>query len=283
MSYSLASTPLWLLTLLFYLLLLAAQGVGMYLRRRRRTRLHDGAIPGPGKDAAGEDAFAMNSVLGLLALLIGFTFSLALNRYDSRRELVVKEANALGTTWLRTDLLPPQERARMQDVLRRYVDARVSFGLARTSEEELVRYHQTELLQNELWSVMTSAIAGFHDTPRASLVVSTTNDSIDLAAERLATRQAHIPPRILRMLLLFALLAAALVGYERANQPKATALLLLLFALAVGLVIDLDRPSTGMTNVPQTPMLDLQRSLRQAPPAAAGQGALRLPLSAPAS
>lgn len=268
MADSFSSIPLYLLTLLFYLLLLASQRAGMYLRRR-----HDAAArtlhADPSVAAGGQDSFAMNSVLGLLALLIGFTFSLALNRYDSRRELVVKEANALGTTWLRTDLLPPAERARMQDVLRRYVDARVVFGQARTSEEELVRYRQTEQLQNELWSVMTAAIAGFQDTPRASLVVSTTNDSIDLAAERLATRQAHIPPRILRLLLLFALLTAALVGYERAGQPKATALLLLLFALAVGLVVDLDRPTTGVTNVPQAPMLDLQRSMRQAAPAPA--------------
>lgn len=263
MADSFSSIPLYLLTLLFYLSLLASQRAGMYLRRRHEATaraLHADASVAPG----GQDSFAMNSVLGLLALLIGFTFSLALSRYDSRRELVVKEANALGTTWLRTDLLPPAERARMQDVLRRYVDARVVFGQARTSEEELVRYRQTEQLQNELWSVMTAAIAGFQDTPRASLVVSTTNDSIDLAAERLATRQAHIPPRILRLLLLFALLTAALVGYERAGQPKATALLLLLFALAVGLVVDLDRPTTGVTNVPQAPMLDLQRSMRQA-------------------
>jgi len=267
MSYSLSSTPLWLLTFLFYLVLLASQRAGMYLRRRQQAQARQRAAD-EGKQVSSEDSFAMNSVLGLLALLIGFTFSLALNRYDSRRELVVKEANALGTTWLRTDLLPPAERAHMQDVLRRYVDARVAFGEARTSDEELVRYHQTELLQNELWSVMTGAVSTFQDTPRASLVVSTTNDSIDLAAERLATRQAHIPPRILRLLLLFAVLAAAMVGYERASQPKATALLLLLFTLAVGLVIDLDRPSTGMTNVPQDPMIDLQRSIRPVVPSA---------------
>ncbi len=266
MADSFSSLPLYLLTLVFYLLLLASQRVGMVLRRRHDARVRvlsaDTREPAPDRDS-----FAMNSVLGLLALLIGFTFSLALSRYDSRRELVVKEANAIGTTWLRTDLLAAAERARMQDVLRRYVDSRVAFGQARTSEEELARYQQTEALQAELWSTMTAAIAGFQDTPRASLVISTTNDSIDLAAERLATRQAHIPPRILRLLLLFALLAAGLVGYERARQPKATALLLLLFALAVGLVVDLDRPSTGVTNVPQEPMLDLQRSMQPAPPA----------------
>jgi hypothetical protein len=265
MADSFSSLPLYLLTLLFYLLLLVSQRAGMYLRRRHDARAQ--VLRGETTEAAPDrDSFAMNSVLGLLALLIGFTFSLALSRYDSRRELVVKEANALGTTWLRTDLLAADDRARMQDVLRRYVDARVAFGEARTSKEELARYQQTAALQTELWSTMTAATAGFQDTPRASLVISTTNDSIDLAAERMATRQAHIPPRILRLLVLFAVLAAGLVGYERARQPKATALLLLLFALAVGLVVDLDRPSTGITNVPQEPMLDLQRSMQPTSP-----------------
>lgn len=259
--------PLWLLTLLFFLLLMAAQQVGMYLRRR-----HDPAARSPAERAdkaeSGDkehDGFAVNSVLGLLALLIGFTFSLALGRYDSRRELVVQEANALGTTWLRTDLLAAQDRARAQEVLRRYVDSRVKFGDARNAREELARYRDTEVLQNELWNVMVQATATFKDSPRASLVITTTNDSIDLAAERLATREAHIPTRILRLLLLFAVLTAALVGYVRVHQPRASALLLLLFTLAVGLVMDLDRPSSGMINVPQQPMLDLQRSLQASP------------------
>jgi len=260
--------PLWLLTLLFFLLLLAAQQFGMFLRRRHEARTRKPPEHAEKADDKEQDGFAMNSVLGLLALLIGFTFSLALGRYDSRRELVVKEANALGTTWLRTDLLGAQERAQAQDVLRRYVDARVAFGNARTSREELARYRDTEALQNELWTVMTQATAPFKDSPRASLVITTTNDSIDLAAERLATREAHIPTRILRLLLLFAVLTAALVGYVRAEHPRASALLLLLFTLAVGLVMDLDRPSSGMINVPQQPMLDLQRSL-QAPAQAA--------------
>jgi len=259
--------PLWLVTLLFFLLLMAAQQFGMYLRRRHDVAARS-APQGAAKDDDKEhDGFAVNSVLGLLALLIGFTFSLALGRYDSRRELVVQEANALGTTWLRTDLLEAADRARAQEVLRRYVDSRVMFGDARTSREELARYQDTEVLQNELWNVMVQSTAAFKDTPRASLVITTTNDSIDLAAERLATREAHIPTRILRLLLLFAVLTAALVGFVRAHQPRASALLLLLFTLAVGLVLDLDRPSSGMINVPQQPMLDLQRSMQGASPA----------------
>lgn len=251
------SVPLWLVAVGLFIGMLIAREAGKSLRDRRRT-------------LAGEesgDAFAMTSVLGLLALLIGFTFSIALSRYESRRELVVQEANAIGTTWLRMQLLDQPDRARMEALLRQYVDARIAFGAARTPSEERRQYERTEVLQGELWGALMSAVAPFRDTPRASLLIGTTNEAIDLAAERFATRQAHIPQRILRMLAIFALLTAGMVGYERGTQRKATTLLFILLTLAVSLVLDLDRPSTGLTNVPQQPMFDLKASMAPSPSA----------------
>lgn len=253
LASSFPSAPLWLLTAAFLVALLLAREAGAWLKARR--------VP-EGHIFAASDGFAMTSVLGLLALLIGFTFSIALGRYDERRGLVVTEANALGTTWLRTDLLEEADQARMQDVMRRYVDARVDFADARGSDEEVQQYARTVALQQELWSVLNDGTRAFRDSPRASLLYASTNQSIDLAAERYAARQDHIPRRIIRMLLLFALLSAGLVGYERPAHRRSSVLLLLLFALAVGLVMDLDQPSTGVTSVPQEPMLDLQRSIR---------------------
>lgn len=253
--------PLWLLTLIFFVALIAARELGAFLRTRQNRRKTQKPVAADA-DADAGDSFSTNTVLGLLALLIGFTFSLALGRYDERRSLVLHEANALGTTWLRTDLLEEADRARMQDVLRRYVDARVDFARARGSEEEIQQNARTVALQSELWTALVDGTATFRDTPRASLLFTTTNDSIDLAADRFAARQDHIPPRILRMLLLFAVLAAGLVGYERPRQRRSTVLLFILLTLAIGLILDLDRASTGLTHVPQEPMLDLQRSLR---------------------
>lgn len=251
--------PMWLLAILFFAGLLAAREVGKYARSRQSAA---GRAPG-------EDSFALNSVLGLLALLIGFTFSIALSRYETRRELVVQEANAIGTTWLRMDLLEGADRARMQALLRRYLDARIAFGQARTSLDEKREFKRTEAVQAELWAAMVQVTAPFRDTARASLLISTTNESIDLAAERYASRQSHIPPRILRLLLIFSLLTAGLVGYERGGQRREATLLFVLLTLAVTLVIDLDRPTTGLTNVSQQPMLDLRASMGEAAPAAA--------------
>lgn len=243
--------PLWVVSLVLFVALLVAREVGHAVRVRTSLRKEED-----------EDAFAMTSVLGLLALFIGFTFSIALDRYESRRHLVVAEANALGTTWLRTSLLDAPERDRLRGVLRHYVDVRVAYGDAADARVEAQAWARTEALQAQLWDTVVASVAPFRDTPRASLLVTTTNESIDLSAERLATRQSHVPPRILRLLAIFALVSAGLVGFERGKQRYGTTLLFALLTLAITLVLDLDSPTTGYTNVPQQPMLDLQRSIR---------------------
>jgi prepilin signal peptidase PulO-like enzyme (type II secretory pathway) len=244
--------PMVLVSLLFFIVLVIAREIGAWLRRKVEQR---------NPDVEESDTFALSAVLGLLALLIGFTFSLALQRYDARRELVIAEANAIGTTWLRADLLEAGPRQQLRQVLRRYVDNRVAFGAAKDADEELRIYRQTTALQGELWGTVVAATGAFRTTPLASLLVSTTNDSIDLAASRIATRQAHIPVRIMRILVLYAVMAAGMVGYQQRRQRQSSMLMFVLITLAVALVIDLDNPAAGWISVPQTPMLDLQQSL----------------------
>jgi hypothetical protein len=137
MDISFERAPLWVISIGFFVSLLIAREIGRFLRERRQKAV--------GKEA---DAFAMTTVLGLLALLIGFNFSIALSRYEERRDLVVKEANAIGTTWLRLQLLDEADRARMQSLLRNYVNARIDFGNAKTTDDELIQYqrHPTIML-----------------------------------------------------------------------------------------------------------------------------------------
>jgi hypothetical protein len=248
------TTPLWILALVFFLLLLVAREIGAHTRRR--------ADVGGGLRETDAEGFLINAVLGLLALLIAFTFSMALQRYDVRRDLVIKEANALGTTWLRTQLMDAPDRDRVRNALRAYIDARVEFGRATDTEEETRAQKQCDALQADLWNATAHAVAPFRTTAFADLIVSPTNESIDVAAERYATRRAHIPLRIFRILVIYAIVTAAMIGYQRAAHRKATTLMFLLLALAVSLVIDLDRPATGAIRVPQEPMLELQESIR---------------------
>lgn len=250
--------PLWLLAALIFTALSAAREAGHLLSKRRKES------PATG-NAEANDGFTMTSVLGLLALLIAFSFSLSLQRYDARRELVISEANALGTTWLRTGLLDEADRTRLQALLREYVDIRIEFGAASTPEQEEAALRKTEAMQQQLWDATSKVVAPFRTTPLAALLVTTTNESIDLAAERKATREARIPPRILRVLMLYALIAAVMIGYEKGRHRAATSLLFVLLTLAASLVVDLDRPTTGGIKVSQQPMLDLQRSIAEAP------------------
>jgi hypothetical protein len=258
--------PLWLLAALIFTALSAAREAGHLLSKRRK------GSPATGHAETG-DGFTMTSIIGLLALLIAFSFSLSLQRYDARRELVISEANALGTTWLRTGLLDEADRTRLQALLREYVDIRVEFGAASTTEQEAAVFQKTEAMQQRLWDATTNVVTPFRTTPLAALLVTTTNESIDLAAERKATREARIPPRILRVLMLYALIAAVMIGYEKGNHRAATSLLFVLLTLAASLVLDLDRPTTGGIKVSQQPMLDLQRSIAEAP--------VRAPVSGP--
>jgi len=264
LSYS--TIPLWLLTVLIFTALSAAREAGHLLSKRRKGSPVTG-------DAEAGDGFAMTSILGLLALLIAFSFSLSLQRYDARRELVISEANALGTTWLRTGLLDEADRTRLQALLREYVDIRGEFGVASTPELETAAFRKTEAMQQRLWDATGEVVRPFRTTPLAALLVTTTNESIDLASERKATREARIPARILRVLMLYALIAAVMIGYEKGRHRAATSLLFVLLTLAASLVVDLDRPTTGGINVSQQPMLDLQRSIADATCTRSGQRA----------
>jgi hypothetical protein len=246
--------PLWLLATLIFAALIAARELGHWLRNRRQASLSAG-------DGTADDGFAMTSMLGLLALLIAFSFSIGLQRYETRRELVINEANAIGTTWLRTELLDEADRTRLQLLLREYVETRVEFGSASSAQEELAAFRRTEAVQARLWEATSEVVTPFRTTPLAALLVATTNESIDLAATRKATREDRIPPRILEILMLYALIAGVMIGYEKGRHRMATSLLFVLLTLAASVVLDLDRPATGAIRVSQQPMLDLQRAI----------------------
>lgn len=248
---------LWSVGALCLGLLLGARELGSVLRRWHDRRR--------GVDDSELEEFSMTSVLGLLALLIGFTFSLALQRYEQRRDLVIEEANAIGTTWLRYGVLDAGERDRLRALLRQYVDARVAYGVAHTPRQEADANDRTSFLQQQLWSGTSTAVAPVRTTVLAALVLAPLNESIDLAGARKAHREASVPVRLLRVLLAYALVAAGMIGYQRRQFRTASTVILLLFTLAGTVILDLDRPTTGGILEPQTPMLDLQRSL--APPA----------------
>ncbi len=239
------------------LFLLAAEA-GFRLGRRRhepadeRTKGHLGSLQG--------------ALLGLLALMLGFTFAMAMGRFDARKSLVLDEANAIGTTALRARLLPEAQRGEILPLLRSYVDARLAFydvGIDPVRLEET--YSTAARLQEQLWQV---AVRLAQEDPRsvpAGLFVSSLNETIDLSEKRRQALDNHVPEPVLVVVIGLAAVALGFVGHacglDGPRRFASTALVSLLIALVILVILDLDRPRRGVIRVSQASMIRLKHSL----------------------
>ncbi len=210
------------------------------------------------------------SLLGVLALLLGFTFSLALQRYDARSNAVVEEANAIGTAYLRAQLLPESVRDDSLALFRDYVDSRLrtsAVSLDQVQERaELVA--ESNRIANELWRL---AVLAAEERPGATLnlYLQSLNETIDAFSARDAVLDRHVPEIVLMLLYLTFVLTGVLVGYASGitghRTSFATYILIVLIVMLVFIIIDLDRPRRGLIEVSQQNMLDLQASMVERP------------------
>jgi MFS superfamily sulfate permease-like transporter len=207
-----------------------------------------------------EDSPVMSAVIGLLALLLAFTFNMGIERYNVRRDLVLQEANALGTTYLRLQLLDLPARETLTHALQCYGQVRLSFFQARENDQALDQiYHQTDLWQTRIWNQL---ITLNQKSPPSDAVLSrlldTTNQLFDLALSRRTALEARIPALVIEVLTWVSLLSAFLVGYCH-NRPSykqwtVITLLFLIMGLVMMLILDLDRPRSGWIMISQTPL-----------------------------
>jgi len=207
------------------------------------------------------------AVLGLLGLLLGFTFAMAVNRYDLRRELVLKEANAIGTTWLRASLLPEAHQAPVRDLLRRYVELLLKYQpLADDPAKFAEAMRMGADLQAELWQHATAA-AKEAPTPITGTFIISLNETIDTNAERIAAARARIPGGVWLLVVLVAAAGCFATSYGAGAAGARTKLnsvfLPLLFIVVIVLIFDLSHPRKGMITVSQQPLLDLQQSIQR--------------------
>lgn len=233
--------------------------VGYRAGRRTSTRVDEA----PRSQLFGVQA----SILALLALLLGFTFSLSIARHDVRQEAVLEEANAIGTAYLRTTLIDDPRGARMREALRRYVDERVSPFTTDKLDAGRVRaaVERSEAIHEELWKDATAAAREAPQAHPPALLVQALNDVIDIHAKRIAHSRNHVPPIVLILLVTVAVLAMGYVGYgfglvEHHGAMSAGVLVVLVAAILM-VVLDLDSPQAGIIRVNQQAMFDLQRSL----------------------
>ncbi len=192
-----------------------------------------------------------SAIYGLLGLLIAFTVSGAANRFDARRTLTVQEANAIGTAYLRLDLLPAAAQPELRRKFRRYAEARLAvFRLLpdfEASNAEAVRANE---LQRSIWNEVIAALPGVPQSATLMLLPAL-NEMFDITSSRAIAAQAHTPLVILCALAVLALFCCLLAGYGLAGEnPLGSALRMIGFALIVTLtifvILDLDYPRVGL-------------------------------------
>ena len=205
----------------------------------------------------------VGATLGLLAFMLAFTFGLAGSRFEDRRQILLSEANAIGTTYLRAAMIPEPMRAESQKLLREYVDVRLE-GVQQPGklDQALVR---SEQLHNLLWSQAVAATEK-ERSPMTSIYVQSLNEVIDLHATRLMALRARVPVVIWIVLYLLGFLAMVLMGYQsglaKSRRSFAAIALIFGFSLVLFLIADLDRPGQGTMQVSQQSMIDLRKNMQ---------------------
>jgi len=207
-----------------------------------------------------------SSILALLALMIGFTFAMALSRFEGRREAVLHEANAIGTTALRARLLPPPHRAEALKLLREYVQIRLQITQRIPSPMELnAAIARSNELQEALWQ-QAKAVAG-KDAAMVptGLFIQTLNEMIDLQETRLTALRNRVPSIVLMALYSIAVIASGFMGYGSGLEVRRSRLPVYIASILICAVIlliqDLDRPSSGFITTSQQPMVDAAASI----------------------
>ena len=247
--------PLWGLFLTVVLLVLAAIEGGYRLGGYRHRQ--------SGREKEAPVGAMVGATLGLLAFMLAFTFGMAASRFDTRKQLVLDEANAIGTTYLRTAMLP-EKRDEIRDLLRSYVDTRLRAVQTGRVTEEILR---SEDIQNQLWSAATAVGLQHGDSIVVGLFVQSLNEVIDLHAKRVtAALRNRIPGAIWVVLLTIATLSLAAMGYHQGLVGTTRSLTILVvavtFSAVIALIADLDRPQEGSLTVSQQALIDLRQSMK---------------------
>jgi hypothetical protein len=233
--------------------------LGIWLGRARRRRA--------AHEPEASIAPLVAATLGLLAFMLAFTFGLAAARFEGRRQVVLDEANAIGTTWLRAELLPRESVEPARALLREYVDVRLAVAGTGRIDRAIAR---SEAIHRELWSLAASAAAHEPRSVAAGLVIESLNEVIDLHAKRvLVASRSRIPSVIFGALYLVAAMATLSIGYQAglsdSRRSFAVVPLVVAFAAVLALITELDRPLVhqDLLKVSQQALSDVRASMEQ--------------------
>lgn len=199
----------------------------------------------------------------LLGLLLGFTIAMVLPRFDQRRDLVAEEAHAIGTVWLRAQLLPEPERSKSEQLLREYVGVRRSFaGETLGNPVELDRtIQQTNAIQDELWK-QALQVAQQNQSAIVTSYVQGLNEMVGISEKRLAAFENRVPEAVWIIILVVAIFQSFITGYSLKRKIWLSLIVTpLVMALVMALIVDLDDPHTGLIHIQQNSMNRLASEL----------------------
>lgn len=246
-------------TLIFGLMLVLME-VGRQLGRRQIRRDAEGARAGTGA--------VEGAIFALLGLVIAFTFSGAATRFDLRRQLILRESNAIGTAWLRLDVLPEPHRAGVRQLFREYLDARLAtYRAVPDLAAAKARNQEAKGLQTRIWKACVEASRAAEGPPATMLLLPALNEMFDIEATRMAVIHYH-PPIIIFVMLGFLATASSLVaGYGMGGAKHRSWFHMLAFSCIIGLsiylILDLEYPRLGLIRVDKTDqlLLDVRKTM----------------------
>ena len=245
------------------LVLLMAAGAGQLLRRaqERRARRKDSES----EPSVAQEGYLLSSALGLLGLLLAFSFGMVLNRYEARRELVTTEANAIGTAYLRAQLLDEPHRSRLSNLLIAYTDNRIKLA---TADDPTAYFAANDRLLTEIWAAVSDARESALSHGLTTALLMTFNEVIDLDTERKIAWRLRVPTEVLFLLLVFLAVTAGVVGHQvdGPRGKRAALVLFVLLAVSITVITDINRPMAGSARESQEAMRMLLASLKAQPP-----------------
>jgi hypothetical protein len=246
--------PVPLIFVAFAIVTMVCYEVGFRLGRWWQVR-----TPG---EQEGPTGMLVGSILALLAFLLAVTMGMAADRFDARRALVLAEANAIGTTYLRAGYLPEPASSEARELLRQYVPLRIVVTDANDLQADI---DQSNAILAKLWTV-TEGVARTDGSDVVAVYVEAVNETIDLHESRVtAGIYSRVPETILLLLVGGAALSLGMVGYSAGLTGRRSLLSAVVLVIALGavimIVVDLDRPREGFIQVSQQPLLDLQQQI----------------------
>lgn len=203
------------------------------------------------------------ATLGVLGLLIGFSFSGAMGRFSDRKAIIIHEANAISTAWLRADLLGEPQRTSVKSLLHQYARERMNLFAAGDQHASDAAEASVQTAQNELWSAACAAV-GDSESLR-QMVLPPLNEAFDARSERNQSSRSHIPGAVVAALLMSAMLSTVMVSYGQASRRQPVLFpavgLVLLIGIVIWITIDLDFPRSGLVQVSDAPIRDLLKQI----------------------